>query len=518
MAIRRDSHNNGFSKSRNAGGKHGRHSSNGFSSYSQIDNVAGYSSRSSSGARHRMRRQANTRPIPRAEKNGFWDKGVASLPWGNGELLLTRRHFLYGAAGVGVLAAAGVGVKTFTATSSEESDLNILSVPKSAVTESDSLTELENGGKLSLTADVELPYGTLMWASNDDYAALLLPTETGSPLTKVGLLRLSSGYYFTIMDQALGLAEGFEIYDVRASSEGIVWTEVDILEGIWRIYGARLADAVVTDPHLLDQGDSSWETPSIAICGDEAFWQVLPNLNGSAKTQPSTLRCAPVTGGKYEVVLASNGRMCTPLYASDKQITLTPRAQSASVRYELTVIDAATKSILDTVVLPQSMRPLEAGYGKTGFMFSFEGIYNYGDGIANLGTYAPKRDARNGDHSAVPWFHFARTPSAPPCWCGDYLVVKSTRSVVCIDVVNNTYFLFDAKSGADNYGNYLASTGNRKRLLIFSNIKEEGLTGSVSQYCSARIYTAPDSEPESTLAPTSESDAEAEADESESEA
>ena len=32
---------------------------------------------------------------------------------------------------------------------------------------------------------------------------------------------------------------------------------------------------------------------------------------------------------------------------------------------------------------------MECGWGKTGFSFAFDGIYNYGEGIANLGTYLP---------------------------------------------------------------------------------------------------------------------------------
>ena len=75
-------------------------------------------------------------------------------------------------------------------------------------------------------------------------------------------------------------------------------------------------------------------------------------------------------------------------------------------------------------------------------------------------------------------------------------MVKSTRSVVCIDLETDTYFVFDLISGADNYGDYLASTGNRRRILIFSNINSEDISGSASKYCAVRIYTAPSYEPD----------------------
>ena len=491
---------------------------------------ARYNKRAERSRKYRTRRSKHSQPSSRIGNNGFFDKNVATIPTSNGEILLTRRHFLYGALGAGALVAAGAGVKAYTSAKASESAISVLSVPQSAVTESTDLLEVENGGKMSLTAEISLPYGTLMWSTNDDVAALLLPTETGSPLTTVSILRLSSGYYFSVLNQAVSSAEGFEIYDVRASSEALVWTEENILEGVWRIYGATLSETSIGTPYLLDQGTSDWETPSIAICGKEAFWQVLPNTSGAQKSAESTLRCAPITSGtatgttstaasttaegtstrsnsqagtqadtssdaqaaaatNYEVVLSSTGRMCTPLYASDNQLTVTPRADASGVYYQLTTIDATTHEISDTLTLPQSMKPLEAGYGKTGFMFSFEGIYNYGDGIANLGTYAPKNDTRKRDYSAAPWFHFARTPSAPPCWCNNYLVVKSTRSVVGVDLTSDTYFLLDSVSGSDTYGDYLASTGNRNRILIYANINDETLSDN-GKYCSARIYTA----------------------------
>ncbi len=578
MAIKRNQQSGSFSSKRSSyssgyGGGYGsgrgargassarhKHASSGFSSSSQINNVAGYGSSGTGtgtgSGKHRARYTGNlgsaglgggsgrnnrggrrssnkrggkrTQPTSRMQGNSFLDKGVVTIPASNGDILLTRRHFLYGAAGVGVLAAAGAGAKAYTSAKAEQNAVTVLAIPKSAVTESTDLTEVENGGKMSLSAEIELPYGTLMWATNDDVAALLLPTETGSPLATVSILRLTSGYYFSIINQAVGAAEGFEIYDVRASAEGVVWTEVNILEGVWRIYGAPLADASLGTPRLLDQDTDDWETPSLAICGKEAFWQVLPNAQGPKKTSASTLRCALVTGAAsgtsstsattgtsdasanagstsaansnnatsnnastsaYEVVLSSQGRMCTPLYASDDEITVTPRAQTSGVYYQLTVINANTHEIKETMVLPQSMKPLEAGYGKTGFMFSFEGIYSYGDGIANLGTYAPKTDARGANYSAAPWFHFARTPSAPPCWCGNYLMVKSTRSVVGVDLASDTYFLLNSISGSDTYGDYLASTGSRSRILVFSNVNDNA-TSSSNKYCCARIFTA----------------------------
>ena len=39
----------------------------------------------------------------------------------------------------------------------------------------------------------------------------------------------------------------------------------------------------------------------------------------------------------------------------------------------------------------------------------------------------------NGDYSNAPWFRFSRNPTAPPAWCGSYLMVKSRTQVVGIN-------------------------------------------------------------------------------------
>ena len=57
---------------------------------------------------------------------------------------------------------------------------------------------------------------------------------------------------------------------------------------------------------------------------------------------------------------------------------------------------------LDTMAA-RVRKPLEAGYGNTGFMFSFDAGYQYGGGIASIGTYTPgqRRDRRRLRQRAV---------------------------------------------------------------------------------------------------------------------
>ena len=423
--------------------------------------------------------------------------GVRVPTPGGGEILLTRRHFLYGALGVGALAAVGGGVVAASgALQQDDSDeLHVLEVPEDAVTTSDELTEVDLSSAVSLVSSFELPYGTLVWANDDNVAACLLPTEQAKPLAQVGLLFLGSGSHAVAVPQAVGQDEGFEIYDARACSTGLVWTEADILDGVWRVYSASFDGETVGDPQLLDEGTSDWETPTIAATSGFAFWQVLPRADGPARAEASLFKRAAFGTNEASVVYESHGRMSTPPYALADSVVITPRTDTSSIHHQLTRIDARTGDVMDALVLPTSMKPLEAGYGNTGFMFSFDAIYNYGDGIANLGTYTPTAAVSpaaadglgNPAYSDASWFRHSRTPTAAPAWCGRYLMVKSSTTVG-IDLEANTYFALETKSGSADYFEYLASTGMGSTVVTYSNIDYQPIDGEAQKYCLVRVW------------------------------
>lgn len=414
-----------------------------------------------------------------------------------GEVLLTRRHFLFGAVGVAALAAAG-GAATVVIKQREEAanDVTVLEVPASSVTTlntadtESSFTLIEDtASRMNLAARFELPYGSLVWASGDDVAACLVPTDQGSPLAQVALLLLGSGNQATVLEQAVGQDEGFDIYDVRATETGMVWTEADILDGIWRVYTARLDGATLGEPHLVDEGDNQWETPTIAAAGSHAFWQVMPRLDGDSSAEDSLVKRATMASGATETVHTSHGRLCTPPYALDDSVVITPRAETSGTYYQLTHLDAASGNVLDTMVLPRSMRPLEAGYGDNGFSFSFDAWYTYGDGIANIGTYTPASRVTDGNYSGAPWFSFGLAPTAPPAWCGGYFIVKSKRTVCGIDLDTSEYFALQPENGSDDYGEYLASTGSNNLVVTYANIDDKPIDGEPKKYCLVRAWS-----------------------------
>ncbi len=448
----------------------------------------------SSYARRNDRARAQAAPRPRAAEPAGIE---VNLP-GKGEVLLTRRHFLYGIAGLAAIAAIGGGGYAYSQASANSSgDVATLSVPEGSVFSSDDCTQIEDASTVvSMTASHELPYGSLVWASDDSIAACLLPTETSKPLCQIGLLALGSGDCTTVVKHAVGEDDGFEIYDVRACSNGLVWTEADILEGIWRVYHATVNGVEVGEPALVEEGDSNWEMPTLAAAGGYAFWQMVPRTDGNASTERSKLKRARFGDSNVEEIYTSRGRMaCAPCACGDG-VVITPRAETSGTYYQLTRIDAASGQTTDALVLPSSMKPLEAAYGETGFSFAFESIYNYGAGIANLGTYTPVAlpgsnltgAAAAESYGAATWFRFGRTPSAAPAWCGKWFVVKSTSSVCGVDLDSRQYFAISADNGADDYGEYLATTGTASRIVTFANIDYQPLSGEAQKCCRVKIW------------------------------
>lgn len=413
------------------------------------------------------------------------------------QTLLTRRKFLYGAAGIGAVAAVGIGVNVVRGSHSDEAptinvgnvEIPVLEVPESATTTLNDLESLESyEGQVQLTGNYELPYGTLIWVNDDSVAACLIPTETGSPLAQIGLFSLGSGTMTVALDKAVGANERFEVYDVRATSSGMIWTEANVLDGAWRIYAAKVSGNSAGTPKLLEEGGSAYETPMLAVSGDRGFWQVLPK---APNPDGLTSRLMGVTFGEdnAQCVYESKRRMGTPPYSAEGSIVISPRVDSPTVYYQLTNIKADSGEILDQLTLPHGMAPLEAGYGETGFTFSFPDIYDYGGGISNLGTYTPKTKPENGNYGKTQWFGFSRTPSAAPAWCKGLFIVKSSYSVCGVDLNAGTYFAIDVDDGADSYGEYLATSGTHDTFVTYTNIDHSPVNAKATHACRVKVWT-----------------------------
>ena len=425
-------------------------------------------------------------------------KGAAGAPNGvavnpqaqkGGNTLLSRRAFLYGAAGIGAVALVGGGVAAYSAVSSaNDNKIHYLEAPEDKLTTLNEFTALDNyETKVELVAEHEAPYGTLLWMTDSSIAACLLPTETGSPLTQVALMNLNTGDLNTVLEEAVGAKERFEIYDVRATTKGIVWTEADVLDGSWRIYTAAVNGSSLGKPVMQEEGDEHYDTPMLAVAGNRAFWQVVPK-SPTTDNLTSRLMSASFSSNDSTCVYECKRRMGTPPYSANDSVTIAPRVDSPTTYYQLTNIEATSGSVLDELILPSAMTPLEAGYGRNGFMFSFPDIYDYGGAISNLGTYTPLEKSGSGDYGSAKWFGFNRTPTAAPAWCNNLLIVKSSFSICGVDLDEKTYFAIDVDDGADTYGDYLATSGTYDTFVTYSNIDHAPVDEKPIHTCRVKVW------------------------------
>lgn len=428
-------------------------------------------------------------------KTGSYQTGAKSVPSSpaarvsNNENIptLTRRNLLIGAGALAGVAVVGGGASAAISAlgSSGEDTLECISVPESAVEASDDYSEVSFSDVAALTGSFKLTYGTQVWADTDTVAACLVPAETSSPLNTVSLLYLGSGNTAQVLEGAQGAEEGFQIFDVRCSESILVWTELNTYEGIWRIYTANISNGNISDIKQVDEGDSNWMTPSITAAADAAFWQVMPASDGDAADEKSVVRGISLGKKKYKEVCSSKRAFPCRITSATDGVVVAPRADSTSTYYTLTKIKASDFSIADEMTLPDSMTPDMIGYGKSGFSFAFSSIYNYGGGIAQMGTYTPKSAVNEYNYNDLSWFHFSRSPLASPCWCGGWFVMKSTTALCGINFANKSYFVTPTINNADDYGEYLVSNGTTNSFVGISQITPDG----EDAYAQVNVYT-----------------------------
>lgn len=410
------------------------------------------------------------------------------MPASGPEVLLTRRNVVIGGAALGGLVLAGGGVSMAIDHFDGTTDtVNYISVSSDAVTGIDDLKQVKEKTYVTTTSTHHLPFGTLAFADNDSYACLLVPSDTSTPLNTIQSMTLSSGSTHKLVSKARGAKDGFDIVDARLSKKGLVWVESNAYESSWRIYTATFNGSSVSSVTKVDEGDANWLIPSIAATDSKAFWQICPNTEGDEAASPSVVRFASFSSKDHSDLISSKRAFATRLTCADEGVVCTPRAESTGTYYQLTLLDKATGEVVDSMTLPSNMSPDQAAYGRTGFSFGFTDTYNYGDGIANLGTYTPmKKTAPYQYDNLDSWLRYGRTPSADPCWCGEWFCVKSTRSIVGIHFSSKRYFSITPPSDTDDWGEYLVSSGTRTKIVGMSKITP---SDGKDPYTLIRIFT-----------------------------
>ena len=406
-------------------------------------------------------------------------------------VVLTRRHFLYGALGAGAAAIMAAGAVLADDDSGQGRDG--IAVDQDDVIQIDDLKEAERDSCLSLLAEHILPSQTLVWAGSDGIACCLTTTDQASPLTRVFILETSTGIQSTVLEAAQGQAEGFEVFDARACANGLIWVEANAMEGRWRVLAAPLSqELTLGDARVLDEGGPESETPSIAAAGDRAWWQVRPRVptEKDADEGSTVLKRTGFSSGNAEEVWASKGRAACPIAACEGGVAVAVRSNERDHAFDLLMFGSKGTVASDSLELPSGMEPCAIGWGPNGFSFCFEGIYDYGGGISDLGTYTPAKPHQAGQgYDGLAWFHFGRTPQCGPCWCeDDWFMVKSTVSVCAVNLEKGIYCSLGTESGCAEWGDYLCSSGNGPTVVTAMQIDRGSSDGDSAGWTLVRVW------------------------------
>ena len=121
--------------------------------------------------------------------------------------------------------------------------------------------------------------------------------------------------------------------------------------------------------------------------------------------------------------------------------------------------------VVDSMVLPQSVRPMSAVRMGEDFVFQVEANYNSGGLLGNMGTYLGK--------SGGPFIAISREPSTPAAGRFPIVIVKSRSSYVDADVDTQHYGVVPALDHSVDYGEYPARVGTCDTFVSFATVKDE---------------------------------------------
>lgn len=315
----------------------------------------------------------------------------------------------------------------------------------------------------------ELAAGTVLRQATGEWIPALAPGSTAFPMVKATALSSKSGQMADVVTTlVMGNEPNMAIYDVRCSDEVYAWIEMDMLKRIWRLYAQRFKDGAVSgDISTLWEGDADWDPPLFAVWGNAVIWQVAPSLSGTKTKEHSFCYLWHLGDSEAQRVVESPGRFAAPPAVSGNTITLAPRVRADEGQYYgITAYslsdDLAT--VIDQLVLPQSVRPFRAVRMGDQFAFSIEANYSSGGLLGKMGTYIGTGDG--------PFVNLVREPAAQVAGNGDVYIVKSRASYFVIDVAKETYSILSATNRCVDYGEYPASEGTTSSFITFATVKD----------------------------------------------
>lgn len=383
---------------------------------------------------------------------------------------ISRRGFLKAAG------AAGIGLVSIDVLSGCTLNQESLST-EPVVVDSDAATSvLEGYESIELTlaepAEYELALGTVIFPAEGTWLPVLAAGDTSGKMNKAQCFSSASGGVVETLSTPINDDPNWVIFDVRCSDTLFGWVELNLVTRDWILYASAMRNGELEGtPAALWKGEADFDPPLFAISGKRVIWQVMPSLLGEKTREHSFCYCWRLGDTEAKAVIESPGRFATAPTISSGMLTITPRVRAEQgVFYGICAIDLEDEelsTIIDELVLPQSVRPFKAARTGEQFIFSIEANYNSGGLLGNMGTYLGRGEG--------PFISIPLEPSAGACTTPDAktVVVRNRTSYLVVDLEKQTYAILGAKDRSLDYGEYPASEGETKRLVTFSTVKDK---------------------------------------------
>lgn len=380
---------------------------------------------------------------------------------------ISRRGFLRG-AGIATATGAAIGVLP-GCTNPEQHE-----VPEPLVVDADkavNILEEYEETELSLKEHEtwSIPLGSVMHEGRGTWLPVTQAGSSASPMVRGCAFSTQSGDIVEVLPDVRGDNHTTVIYDARCSDEVYAWVELDYLTHDWTLYASpfdngKLSGNAVT----LWQADADYDPPGFACVGKKVLWQVLPALGGNKTKEHSFCYLWGLGDENAQSVVESPGRFAVGPCISGDVAVLVPRVRAdEGVFYGVTAYalsdDLAT--VVDQLVLPQTIKPFHAAYVGDRFAISIEASYSSGGMFGTMGTYIGPADG--------PFVKLPREPSANVAGQGDQFVIKSRTSYFVIDVRKSTYAILTAANRCVDYGEFPVRVGESEDFVTFATVKDE---------------------------------------------
>ncbi len=372
--------------------------------------------------------------------------------------------------GLGIAAATGATIGVLPGCTNPEQQ----QVPEPMVVESDraiNVLEEYEEAELSLSEREtwKVPLGSVLHESAGTWIPVTQAGSSAAPMVKGCAINLSDGKLHEVVSNVRGDSHTVVIYDVRCSDEVYAWVELDMLTHAWVLYAARFNNGAIDGtPTTLWEGGEDYDPPGFACAGNAVLWQVLPALGKSKTSEHSFCYLWKMGDANAQSVVESPGRFAIAPSISGDLVILAPRVRAdEGVYYGVTAYSLGDNlaTVVDQLVLPQTVKPFYATRIGDRFVVSIEASYSSGGMFGTMGTYIGP--------SAGPFVSLAREPSANVAGKDDVFVIKSRTSYFVVDVKKSTYSILTAANRCVDYGEYPARVGQSSDFVTFATVKSE---------------------------------------------